>query len=61
MIVEDDMYLKEELMMTFAKKGYRVGGISSFAAPEQEIMDFDPDLCVLDINLPGKSWEPTTF
>ena len=55
MIVEDDMYLKEELMMTFAKKGYRVGGISSFAAPEQEIMDFDPDLCVLDINLPGKS------
>lgn len=55
MIVEDDMYLKEELIMTFAKKGYRTGGISSFAAPEQEIMDFSPDLLVLDINLPGKS------
>ena len=55
LIVEDDMYLKEELIMTFAKKGYRVNGISSFAAPEQEIMDFDPDLLVLDINLPGKS------
>ena len=55
MIIEDDTYLKEELMMTFAKKGYQVSGISSFAAPEQEIMDFDPDLLVLDINLPGKS------
>ncbi len=55
MIVEDDTYLKEEIMMTFAKKGYQVSGISSFAAPEQEIMDFDPDLLVLDINLPGKS------
>lgn len=55
MIVEDDTYLKEELIMTFAKKGYQVSGISSFAAPEQEIMNFAPDLLVLDINLPGKS------
>lgn len=55
MIVEDDTYLKEELIMTFAKKGYQASGISSFAAPEQEIMDFAPDLLVLDINLPGKS------
>lgn len=55
MIVEDDTYLKEELMMTFSKKGYQVFGISSFAAPEQEIMDCKPDLLVLDVNLPGRS------
>lgn len=54
-IVEDDEYLREEIMMTFQKKGYSVSGISSFAAPEQEILGLYPDLVVLDINLPGKS------
>ncbi len=37
------------------KKGYSVSSISSFEAPEQEIIDSTPDLVVLDINLPGKS------
>lgn len=54
-IVEDDEYLREEIIMTFEKKGYSVSGISSFAAPEQDILDLQPDLVVLDINLPGKS------
>lgn len=54
-IVEDDEYLREEIILTFVKKGYSVSGISSFAAPEQAILDFQPDLVVLDINLPGKS------
>ena len=54
-IVEDDEYLREEIILTFEKKGYSVSGISSFAAPEQDILDFQPDLVVLDINLPGKS------
>lgn len=54
-IVEDDEYLREEIMITFQKKGYSVSGISSFAAPEQEILGLYPDLVVLDINLPGKS------
>lgn len=54
-VVEDDIYLREEIMATFSKKGYSVAGISSFAAPEHEIMDNEPDLVVLDINLPGKS------
>lgn len=54
-IVEDDEYLREEIIMTFKKKGYSVSGISSFAAPEQDILNLHPDLVVLDINLPGKS------
>lgn len=37
------------------KKGYSAAGISSFTVPEQEIMGHQPDLVVLDINLPGKS------
>lgn len=54
-VVEDDIYLREELIHTFEKKGYPVTGISSFTAPEPEILDSRPDLVVLDINLPGKS------
>lgn len=55
MIIEDDIYLREELLHTFAKEGYAVLGISSFQSPEQEILNAHPDLVVLDINLPGKS------
>lgn len=54
-IIEDDVYLREELVNTFIRKGYTVSSISSFVAPEKEILDSNPDLAILDINLPGKS------
>lgn len=54
-IIEDDIYLREELINTFERKGYSVGSISSFDAPEKEILEFEPDLAILDINLPNKS------
>jgi DNA-binding response OmpR family regulator len=54
-IVEDDLFLREALMTTFEKKGYAVTAISSFESPETEIMALQPDLLVLDLNLPGRS------
>ena len=54
-VIEDDIYLREELVNTFLKKGYSVSSISSFDVPEKEILNNNPDLAVLDINLPGKS------
>lgn len=55
LIIEDDIFLREELIHTFQKEGYSVMSISSFQAPEQEIINSHPSLVVLDINLPGKS------
>ena len=55
LVVEDDPYLREELINTFIKKGYPASGISSFAAPDKEIMEMNPELVILDVNLPGKS------
>lgn len=55
MVIEDDAYLREELINTFKKKGYSVSSISSFDEPEKEILGNQPDLAVLDLNLPGKS------
>jgi DNA-binding response OmpR family regulator len=54
-VIEDDIYLREELVNTFVKKGYEVLSISSFDSPEKEILDSNPDLAILDLNLPGKS------
>lgn len=55
MVVEDDIYLREEIIHTMKKEGYSVSSISSFSCPEKEIMQEKPDLIILDLHLPGKS------
>lgn len=54
-VVEDDVYLRDELIQTFHKAGYLACGISSFEHVEQDLYGLKPDLAVLDVNLPGKS------
>lgn len=55
LIVEDDIFLREELENIFHKKGYSVMSISSFNTPIDEILSYKPDLIILDLNLPGQS------
>ncbi|MCI8370790.1 MAG: response regulator transcription factor [Lachnospiraceae bacterium] len=54
-IVEDDVYLREELVHTFRKAGYEAAAPVSFEQVEEEVAALKPDLVVLDVNLPGKS------
>lgn len=54
-VVEDDVYLRDEIMQTFRKEGYSAAGISSFGAAEEELLAIEPDLIVLDVNLPVRS------
>lgn len=54
-IVEDDKILYGELANLFIKEGYKIEKISSFAKAHQEIEKINPDLAVLDINLPDAS------
>lgn len=54
-IVEDDSYLREELEHTFIREGYKAVSITSFEETEREILKKEPDLIVLDVNLPGRS------
>ena len=54
-IVEDDIYLREELIHTFQKAGYDAAGPASFENLEEKVTALCPDLAVLDVNLPGKS------
>ena len=54
-IVEDDIYLREELIHTLKKAGHTVSAITTFENAEEEIALLYPDLAILDVNLPGKS------
>lgn len=54
-IVEDDAYLRDELIHTFQKAGYDASGPSEFEAVEETLARRKPDLVILDVNLPGKS------
>lgn len=54
-VVEDDPFLRREIIASFEAKGYLVTGISSFSAVEKQILSRPPNLLVLDLNLPGQS------
>ena len=54
-VVEDDRYLREELVFTFQKAGYDVESVTSFTCTAERIPPMQPDLVVLDVNLPGES------
>lgn len=54
-IVEDDTYLFEELKNLYQKAGYQAQGVDSFERASEIIIEENPDLVVLDINLPGTS------
>lgn len=54
-IVEDDVYLRDELIHTFQKSGYDALGPSEFENVEEELAWLKPDLLILDVNLPGKT------
>ncbi len=54
-IVEDDVFLREELQNIVEKEGYSVESISSFDTPVEDIMAAEPSLILLDLNLPNLS------
>lgn len=54
-IVEDDIFLREELQNILEKEGYIVECITSFETPVQDIISFSPSLVLLDLTLPNIS------
>lgn len=55
LIVEDEKYIREELEMLLIKAGYEVSKITDFYAVTKKVLDFQGDLILLDLNLPGES------
>ncbi len=57
LIVEDDEKLRDELQIFLNNNGYKVESIKTFDSTIQDILKMNPDLILLDINLPGADGE----
>jgi len=58
LVVDDDQDTVVSLMMLLREDGHDVHGVYSGRHVMGAVIDFDPDVVVLDINLPGRSgWE----
>ncbi|MEG0308966.1 MAG: response regulator transcription factor [Clostridium sp.] len=54
-IVEDELFMREELQYILEKEGYDTFPITKFSNVVDEIIAASPDLVLLDLNLPGIS------
>lgn len=52
-IVEDEIFMREELVSILEKEKYEIYCITEFSHVTEEILKVSPDLLLLDLNLPG--------
>lgn len=52
-IVEDELFMREELVSILQKEGYDTCCITNFINTAEKILKESPDLVLLDLNLPG--------
>ena len=57
LIVEDDEKLRSELEIFLKNNGYEVSSLKSFNNTINEILEINPNVVLLDINLPGADGE----
>ncbi len=57
LIVEDDEKLRNELQIFFKNNGYEAEVLKEFNNTIQDILEINPDLILLDINLPNADGE----
>lgn len=57
LIVEDDEKLRDELKIFLNKNGYEATSLTNFDNTIQDILTINPDLLLLDINLPNADGE----
>lgn len=57
LIVEDDEKLRDELEIFLNKNGYQAESLKAFENTKNDILEINPDLVLLDINLPAQDGE----
>ena len=53
LIIEDDERLRKELEIFLNKTGYEATSLENFENPVKDVIEINPDLILLDINLPN--------
>ena len=54
-VIEDDVYMREELIDMLKKAGYDAVPLPAFENAVSQLAELSPDLILLDINLPFRS------
>ena len=54
-VVEDEVFMREELSLILRKAGYEVAEMAEFSDVTNRLLQCAPDLILLDLNLPGVS------
>ncbi|MDC7286633.1 response regulator transcription factor [Blautia schinkii] len=54
-VVEDELFMREELENMLCRAGYEVSCINSFMKVTEQLLSLSPDLILLDLNLPNES------
>lgn len=57
LIVEDDMELRQELKLLLERNGYEACYLEDFSDAVSRMLGYNPDMVLLDINLPGVDGE----
>ena len=52
-IAEDETFMREELVLILERQGYETYALQAFDHTADEIIRQEPDLVLLDVNLPG--------
>ena len=53
LVVEDDHQIQQELVLLLQRNGFEAHALTSFESVPQQIVAAQPDLVLLDLNLPG--------
>lgn len=54
LVIEDDPVIRDELTLLLSNEGYQVAAVTEFANIAMQVSDCNPDLILLDLNLPER-------
>lgn len=54
MIIEDDPVIREELVLLLSNEGYQTVAVTEFTDVAAQVLDCNPNLILLDLNLPER-------
>lgn len=54
LVVEDEALIRDEIVILLEKAGYKVDKITDFKDTTNQILGYETDLIILDLNLPGE-------
>jgi len=54
MIIEDDPVIRDELALLLSNEGYRTAAVTKFVDVATQVLEYEPNLILLDLNLPER-------